>query len=259
MEKILFDSHAHINNEGYDAGKRAALMKRIDASALMYVIDVGFDVKSSRQAIRDAASRDWCYAACGVHPHDAAGLTDEGFEELSELLKKPKVVAVGEAGLDFYRDFSPRDVQRQVFRKQIRLALKTYMPLIVHDRDSAGEAISILKEEKAFIGAGVLLHCFSGSAVQALEYIKLGCTISIAGPVTYSNNKKTAEVARRIPLENLLIETDAPYLTPEPFRGKSNDSTNVEYVARKIAELRGISYEEVAAATLLNARRFFCI
>ena len=257
MDKILFDSHAHINNGGYSGAQRAALMARLDAAPLAFVVDVGFDVASSRRAIRNAEARPWCYAAVGVHPHDAVGLTEAGFEELRELLKAPKVVAVGEAGLDFYRDLSPRDVQREVFRKQIRLALETNMPLIVHDRDSGGEAVEILKEERAFSGAGVLLHCFSGSAEQALEYIGLGCTISIAGPVTYKNNKKTVEVAKRIPLASMLIETDAPYLTPEPFRGKPNDSANVEYVARKIAELRGLAYEEVAAATCENARRFF--
>ena len=259
MDKLLFDSHAHINNEGYSDAERAALIERIDAAPLAYVIDVGFDVASSRQAVKNAAARPWCYAAVGVHPHDAAGLTDSGFEELKELLNMPKVVALGETGLDFYRDLSPRDVQRSVFRRQIRLALEKNMPLIIHDRDSAGEAVAILNEEHAFAGAGVLLHCFSGSAEQALEYIGLGCMISIAGPVTYKNNKKTVQVAKQIPLENLLIETDSPYLTPEPFRGKPNDSTNVEYVARKIAELRGLSYEELAAATLDNARRFFGI
>ncbi|MDR3363716.1 MAG: TatD family hydrolase [Clostridiales Family XIII bacterium] len=274
---MLFDSHAHINYEKYTDGERAAVMGRVESSPVAFVLDVGFDMASSRLAARDAAAWPWCYAAVGVHPHDADAFTAADLAELRQLLKAPKVVALGEIGLDYYRDLSPRDRQRDAFRKQIRLALETGVPITIHDRDSGGETIQILKEEGAFsdarkaafppdapgaIGAPdarVLLHCFSGSAEQAFEYIGLGCTISVAGPVTFKNNKKTARVAAEIPLSRLLIETDAPYLTPEPLRGRPNEPVNVELVARKIAELRGISYEETAAATLANARRFFRI
>jgi len=234
-------------------------MERVEASPVSYVVDVGFNVESSRQAIKDAAEREWCYAAVGVHPHDVKDMKDEDAQTLLELAKTPKVVAFGEIGLDFYRDYSPRDVQRAVFRKQLNLAFETGLPIIIHDRESAGETINILIEEKAFSKARILLHCFSGSAEQAIEYIGLGCAISVAGPVTYRNNKKTVRVAAEIPLEHLLIETDTPFLTPEPFRGQRNEPANVEYVARKIAELRGITYEEVAAATLENAKRFYGI
>ena len=254
---MLFDSHAHINYEGYTGEERKAVMDRIEASPVSYVVDVGFNIESSEQAIADAAARPWCYAAVGVHPHDAEGFTDKDLETLKELVKAPKVVAFGEIGLDYYRDYSPRDMQRDAYRKQLRFALGTGLPIIIHDRESGGDTIAVLKEEKAFEKAKVLLHCFSGSAEQALEYVKLGCAISIAGPVTYKNNKKTGRVAETVPLDSLLIETDSPYLTPEPLRGKSNEPVNVEYVARKIAEIRGISYEEAAETTLENAKRFF--
>jgi len=256
---VLFDSHAHLNYEEYTDEERSDIMDRVESSPVIYVLDVGFDIESSRQAIKDAADRSWCYAAVGVHPHYAESFKDEDLATLKELTDAPKVVAFGEIGLDFYRDYSPRDMQRDAFRKQLRLALETGMPIIIHDRESGGETINILKEEGAFSNASILLHCFSGSAEQALEYAGHGCMISIAGPVTYQNNKKGVRVAAEVPLDHLLIETDAPYLTPEPFRGRRNEPANVEYVARKIAELRGISYEEVAEATLVNALRFFRI
>ena len=275
MNKILFDSHAHINYEGYSDEERAAVMARVDSSPVGCVVDVGFDIESSRQAIADAAARPWCYAAAGVHPHDAKILTNEALDALRELLGEPKVVALGETGLDYYRDLSPRDEQRDAFRKQLRLALDAVVPVIIHDRESGGDVIRILKEEGAFSDerkaafppnpetgtpdARVLLHCFSGSAEQAAEYIGLGCTISVAGPVTYKNNKKTIHVVSEIPLAHLLIETDAPYLTPEPLRGNPNEPVNVEYVARKVAEVRRVLYEDVAAATYANAKRFFGI
>jgi len=234
-------------------------MERVEDSAVSYVVDVGFDIGSSRQAIADAAAREWCYAAVGMHPHDAKYLTDDSLETLKELAGAQKVVAYGEIGLDFYRDYSPRDKQRDAFITQLRLAFETGLPIIIHDRESAGETIRILKEEGAFSKARVLLHCFSGSAEQAIEYIGLGATISIAGPVTYKSNKKTVRVVAEAPLEHLLIETDTPFLTPEPMRGQRNEPVNVEYVARKIAEIKGISYEEVAEATLINAKRFYGI
>jgi len=256
---LLFDSHAHINYEEYSDEERAGIMDRVEASLVSFVLDVGFDIESSRQAIKDAAERPWCYAAVGVHPHYAESFKKEDLETLKKLASEPKVVAFGEIGLDFYRDYSPRDMQRDAFRKQLRLALETGLPVIIHDRESAGETIEILKKEDAFSRAKVLLHCFSGSAEQAIEYAGLGCMISVAGPVTYHNNKKGVRVAAEVPIDHLLIETDAPYLTPEPLRGRKNEPANVEYVARKIAELRGISYEELAAATLANAKRFFGI
>jgi TatD DNase family protein len=269
VTKRLFDTHTHINSDDYTGEQRSALIARIEASDVAYAVDIAFDLPSARQAVRDAQENPWCYAAVGIHPHDAETLTDEALEALRKLAwesKKPggenAVVAIGEIGLDFYRDLSPRDVQREAFRRQIRLAKELGLPVTIHDRDSAGETVEILKDEGLLHpGAAqrVLLHCFSGSAEQALEYIGLGALISIAGPVTYKNNKKTVRVAEQVPIEHLVIETDAPYLTPEPFRGRPNESPYVEYVARKIAELKGVPYEEVARATCENAKRFFGI
>jgi TatD DNase family protein len=272
---MLFDSHAHINHDGYSDDERRDLIEAIERSDVGYVIDVGFDVKSSARAVSHAAEHARIYAAVGVHPHEADKMSDDDLARLAELAREPKVVAIGEIGLDYYRNLSPKEEQQYWFRRQIRLGLERKLPILIHDRDSEGDAVRILTEEGAFSperravfaknpvagyeSAGILLHCFSGTAEQALEYIKLGATISIAGPVTYKKNIKTAMVAEQIPLSHLLIETDAPYLSPEPFRGKPNTSPMVHYTAKKIAELRGVDISEIEAATCANAKRFFNI
>ncbi|MDR1068295.1 MAG: TatD family hydrolase [Clostridiales Family XIII bacterium] len=272
---MIFDSHAHINYDGYSEAEREELIRNIEGSGVSYVLDVGFDVASSRVAAAHAERLPWCYAAVGLHPHDAAGATDETVAEIRGLAARSGVVAVGEIGLDYYRDLSPRDAQQTMFRKQLDIARELGMPVTIHDRDSGGDTLRILKEEGFFDAervaafppnpetgipdARVLLHCFSGTADEALAAIELGATISIAGPVTYKKNDKTREVAARIPLAHMLIETDAPYLSPEPFRGKPNSSPFIVFTARKIAEVRGVSEEEIENATCENALRFFGI
>jgi len=274
---MLFDSHAHINNDFSDA-QRAEILRKIDESDVKYVMDVGFDLESSLQAIKDAESRDWCYAAVGVHPHDTDSMDDEILMMIEHLSKKNKVQAIGEIGLDFHYNNSKQDAQRYWFRKQIQLANKLRMPIIIHSREADQECMDILKEEGAFSDercswfpkrkgpdgtetkdARVLLHCFSGSKELGKQYVKLGATLSIAGPVTYKNNRKTREVVTEIPIEYLLVETDSPYLTPEPFRGKKNVSPYVEYTAKKVAELKEMAYEDVARITMENAKVFFNI
>ncbi len=426
--KILFDSHTHINNDGYSEEERAQLIAAIEDSEVAYVMDVGFDLPSSERAVSDAALLPWCYAAVGVHPHDTKTMTEEIYEKIRRLAGQPKVQAIGEIGLDFYYNHSDAEDQRYWFRRQIRLANELHMPIVIHAREADQETMDILKEEGAFseercgwfpprpgtgIGrkagaqttqkasrageggqaeaceagraeacdctradlgatrteacdctradldamraeaceaaaktnarkgteasragegrraeacdctiadlgatrgevcdctradldamraeaceaaaktnarkgteasragegrraeacdctenccmekdARVLLHCFSGSREMAEQYVKLGATISIAGPVTYKNNRKTSEVVSAIPIEYLLVETDAPYLTPEPHRGKKNQSPYVAYTARRVALLKGISYEEAARRTLENAKRFYGI
>lgn len=306
--KILFDSHTHINNDGYSEKERAQLIAAIEDSEVAYVMDVGFDLPSSERAVSDAALLPWCYAAVGVHPHDTKTMTEEIYEKIRRLAGQPKVQAIGEIGLDFYYNHSDAEDQRYWFRRQIRLANELHMPIVIHAREADQETMDILKEEGAFseercgwfplrpgtgIGrkagaqttqkasragegrraeacdctenccmekdARVLLHCFSGSRELAEQYVKLGATISIAGPVTYKNNRKTSEVVSAIPIEYLLVETDAPYLTPEPHRGKKNQSPYVAYTARRVALLKGISYEEAARRTLENAKRFYGI
>jgi len=256
---MLFDSHTHLNFETFTDGERAELAKEIEASDVSYVVDIGFDLESSAIAARHAERYPWCYATVGYHPHDASGMDDMSFSMIKALAKKPKVVAIGETGLDFYRNLSPKDVQREAFRKHIRLAVELRKPLVIHSRDADFEVLSILKEEQAFSNVRVLLHCYSGSRELAEQYIKLGAAISVAGPVTYSNARKLIEVVERIPIEYLLIETDAPYLTPEPLRGQRNKSQYVKYTAMKVAEIKGMTYEDVARITCENAKRFYGI
>lgn len=275
---MLFDSHTHINNENYTDEQRAALISEIAASDVSYAMDIGFDLASSVQAVKDAAENDWCYAVVGFHPHDAKNLDDMTLELIRGLAKKDKVQAIGEIGLDYYYDHSERDVQRYWFRRQIQLANELNLPIVIHTREADQDTMDILKEEGAFSAerqswfpkrkgpdgallpdSRVLLHCFSSSKELAKQYVKLGATLSICGPVTFKNNRKTREVVEEIPIEFLLVETDAPYLTPEPFRGRPNKAPYVEYTARKVAEIKGISYEETARITCENAKSFFDI
>ena len=278
LMKNLFDSHTHINNDTYTEEEREQLIADIEASDVAYVMDIGFDLPSSEQAVRDAARLPWCYAAVGVHPHDTKTMDEDIYARIRQLAGQPKVQAIGEIGLDFYYDHSDAKDQRYWFRRQIRLANELHMPIAIHSREADQETMDILKEEGAFSeercswfpqrpgrdgklekDARVLLHCYSGSRELALQYVKLGATLSIAGPVTYKNNRKTSEVVSAIPIEYLLVETDAPYLTPEPYRGKKNKSPYVEYTARRVALLKDLPYEEVARRTLENAKRFYGI
>ena len=254
---MLFDSHAHLNSEKYTSDLDQ-VVSRIEEAGLAYVMDVGFDLESSLLAVSHAQKYPWCYAAVGCHPHDAKTMDEASLIMFKGLAKKPKVMAIGEIGLDYYYDHSEREVQRYWFRRQIQLALAIDKPIIIHDRDAHGDVLSILKEEEAF-KTRVLLHCYSGSKEQAEQYVKLGATLSIAGPVTYKNAHKLLEVVRAIPIEHLLIETDAPYLTPEPFRGRRNEPAYVKYTAEKLAEIKGIPFEEAARRTAENAKKFFGI
>ena len=255
---MLFDTHTHLNEESFTAEEREKLIEKVIANTMLtYVMDIGFDVASSKQAVEDAERIDKCYCAVGVHPSDTVGMDESWLEEIRELSKHEKVKAIGEIGLDYhYEDTNPEE-QEKWFRMQIRLAKELDLPITIHSRDADQKTMDILKEEKAFDGAGVVLHCFSGSAELAKEYVKLGAMISIAGPVTFKNNKKTIRVVEEIPLEKLMIETDAPYLAPTPHRGERNRPWYVEHTARKIAEIKGIEFEEVARVTLDNGKRFF--
>lgn len=276
--KILFDAHAHINEESYTEADREALAAEIEASPVAYVLDAGNNLSTSIQAAEDAARYDWCYCVVGVHPHDAKDMDAEMLSQIRELAGRPKVCGIGEIGLDYHYDYSPRDTQREVFRQQIRLANELHAPIVIHSREAEAETMQILKEEGAFSSerqswfpkrpgpegeeypdSRVLIHCFSGSAETARQYVKLGATISICGPVTYKNARKTVEVVQQTPIEFLTVETDSPYLAPVPMRGKPNRSPYVEYVARRVAVLKGLPFEEVARITCENAKRFYGI
>lgn len=275
---LLFDAHAHINEERYDDKSRLDLCRKINESRdIAYVVDVGYDLTSSIIATEDAENNDWCYASVGIHPHYADDMDEETLKEIERLSHLPKVVAIGEIGLDYHYNNSEKEAQRYWFRKQIRLANRLRMPIVIHSRDADKETMDILCDEGAFSeertdffpkriadekecdDARVLIHCYSGSSEMASEYVNLGATISICGPVTFKNNKKTQRVVKDLSLDAMLIETDSPYLTPEPYRGRENDSTNVKFVAEKIAELKGMTVEEVARTTLWNAKKFYNI
>ncbi len=252
---MLFDSHSHITDEKFNNDRDAVIQRAFD-SGVKWILNPAVDFQSSLDAIELAQKYDNVYAAVGVHPHDAKTLDDNLLGLIKSLADKECVRAIGEIGLDFHYDNSPRDIQRHWFRKQIQMAKDVGKPIIIHDRDAHGEVFDILSEEGAFEN-GVLMHCYSASAEMAREYTKKGAYISLGGPVTFKNAKKAHEVAKTVDLDYLMIETDSPYLTPEPYRGKRNESAYVRYVAERIAELRGISVELLAQKTTANAKRFF--
>lgn len=279
MSAILFDSHAHINEGRYSDEERKAICDRITEHELLgFVADIGYDYPSSVQAAKDASDYPWCVAVVGVHPHDAKTVTEDVLNGIKDLTSGVRVKAIGEIGLDYYYMRSEKADQRYWFRRQIQLANELRMPIVIHSREADQETMDILIEEGAFSDerkswfperpisgdktapdARVDIHCFSGSAEIGREYVKLGATLGICGPLTYKNNKKTVRVCEEIPIDYLMVETDTPYLTPVPFRGKPNRPWYVEYTARKLAEIKGIEFEEAAKATCENARRFYDI
>lgn len=254
---MFLDSHAHLDDSKFD-GDRDKLIQGLPNRGIGCVVNAGADMESSKAGIALAQEYPHIYAAIGVHPHDAETMTDDDICELERMAAHERVVAIGEIGLDYYYDNSPRDVQKRRFIDQIELAYRTGLPIIVHNRDAHGDTLEIIRENHHKIHGGVM-HCYSGSVEMMREFIDLGFYISLGGPVTFKNAKKPIEVAREVPLERLLIETDCPYLTPHPFRGRRNDPGYVPLVAQKIAEIRGVSAEEIAKVTFQNALDLFKI
>ncbi|NLX62749.1 MAG: TatD family hydrolase [Tissierellia bacterium] len=254
---MLIDSHAHLDDRRFDKD-RDEIIKSLEEAGVELVINPGADVSSSIKAVALAEKYPNIYAAVGVHPHDAKTMDENTIDLLRSFTKREKVVAIGEIGLDYHYDNSPRDVQRKRFREQLALAKEVGLPVIIHSRDAAKDTYDILEEAQDGSLKGVM-HCYSGSIEMAMEYIKLGFYISLAGPVTFKNARVAKEVAKAVPIDRLLIETDAPYLTPEPYRGKRNEPVYVRYVAGTIAELRGMTFEEVAKKTAENTKRLFNI
>ncbi len=249
------DTHAHLQNELLRGGLEQVL-ERAQAAAVTTIMCIGYDLDSSREAVQLAQRYPQIYAVVGVHPHDAKQLDQNTLDELIKLAREPKVVAIGEIGLDFYRDLSPRDVQRQAFVQQIKLAQELGKPIVIHDRDAHQEVLDTIRREKAGSNGGIL-HCYSGHLPLAIDLMKEGFHISFAGPVSFKNGRKAQEVAVHIPLDRLLIETDCPYLTPEPLRGKPNEPAYVVHVAQAIAQLRRKSVEEIAYLTSRNANQVY--
>jgi TatD DNase family protein len=254
---MLFDTHAHLNAEQFEEDAEQVI-ERAKEAGVSHIVVVGFDGVTIPKAIELAEAYDFIYAAVGWHPVDAIDMTDEHLQWLEELAAHPKVVALGEMGLDYYWDKSPKEVQHEVFRKQIRLAKKVKLPIIIHNREATQDIVNILREEGASEVGGIM-HCFSGSVETAKQCIEMNFLISLGGPVTFKNAKKPKEVAAEIPMEKLLIETDCPYLAPHPYRGKRNEPSYVSLVAEEIARIKELSYEEVAKVTAENAKRLFGI
>lgn len=255
---MFIDSHVHLDDPRFDQD-RETIIDELKENDIEFVFNIGADKESSLSTIELAKKYEHIYAVIGVHPHSAIELEEQGIEWLRDLAKHDKVVAIGEIGLDFYYDNSPRDIQRKWFKTQLELAKELDLPVVIHTRDAAKETFDILKEAASDGKLKVLLHCYSGSEEMAVDYVKLGFFIALGGAVTFKNARVPRQVAAAVPLCNLLIETDCPYMTPEPFRGKRNEPKHVSLVAEKIAEIKGLSVEEVAKATAENAMRFFGI
>ncbi|PZX02847.1 TatD DNase family protein [Psychrobacillus insolitus] len=254
---MYIDTHVHLNADQYEEDLQEVINRALEANVTKMVV-VGFDRKTIEKAMQLAADYTFIYAVIGWHPVDAIDCTEEDLQWIEELSANEKVVGIGETGLDYYWDKSPKDVQQALFRKQIRLAQKVKLPIIIHNREATEDVVRILHEEEAHLTGGIM-HCYGGSVETAKQCIDMNFMISLGGPVTFKNAKKPKEVATEIPLEHLLIETDAPYLAPHPHRGKRNEPALVTLVAEEIARLKGISVEEVAAATTQNAKKFFGI
>lgn len=254
---MFFDTHTHLNVRQFTDDWEEVL-ERAFATGVTHMVMVGFDDETIPKAIELAEAHEHIYAAVGWHPVDAIDFNEEKLNWLRELAAHPKVVAIGETGLDYHWDRSPKDVQKAAFREQIKLAREVELPIIVHNREATADVIQILEEENA-AEVGGIMHCYNDTVEYVPACLEMNFYISLGGPVTFKNAKAPKEVATMVPLDKLLIETDAPFLAPHPNRGKRNEPAYVKLIAEQIADLRGISVEEVARATMENAKRLFRI
>lgn len=254
---MLFDTHAHYDDERFNED-RDEVIDRAYRSGVTCILNASSNLSSAVESISLARKFDFMYAAVGVHPHNVEEITENTLSVLTRLVEDPKVVAIGEIGLDYYYDFAPRELQKHWFAMQIRLAKELDLPIIVHNRDSHEDVMKIIKDEDAKSTGGVF-HCYSGSAEMAKELLDNNFYISVGGPVTFKNAKKIIEVVKYVPDDRLLIETDCPYLTPEPLRGRRNESSYIKFIAEKIAEIKGTNFEKIAHITTENAKRLFNI
>lgn len=252
---MLFDTHAHINDERFDSDRDELIMS-FKENGISNWCEIGYDILSSERAIKTAHKYDIAYAVCGVHPHDVQNLTEDDMKRLCKLLSDEKAVALGEIGLDYYYDNSERTKQRYWFDRQLKLAMEANMPVVIHTRDAMGDTIDILKANSGNTG---IIHCYSGSKESAKILLDMGYYISFAGPLTFKNASTALEVAAYVPEDRILIETDSPYLSPVPLRGKRNNPINVAEVAKKLADVRGVSFEHIAKVTYENAKKVYHI
>ncbi|MGN1001495.1 MAG: TatD family hydrolase [Oscillospiraceae bacterium] len=252
---MFFDTHAHYDDERFDAD-RDELLAGLPEAGVELVLNPGCDEPTSRAAVALAEKFDHVYAAVGWHPHEADSYNDESAALIRRWAAHPKVKAIGEIGLDYFYDFSPREKQREVFAAQLALAKELALPVIIHDRDAHGECMEIIGDCPGVRG---VFHCYSGSAEMARRLLDMGWYLSFTGAITFKNARKALEAIAVCPLDRIMIETDSPYLAPVPHRGERNDSRMLPYMAQVIADVKGISPEEAARITLENGRRFFGI
>jgi len=250
---MLIDSHAHLEMKEFDADRKDVI-ERAGLAGVDVMVTVGTNLALSRKALTIARQYENIYATIGVHPHDVAKAGDKTFDELKVLAQDPKVVAYGEIGLDFFRNISPREIQVEMFARQLELACEWNLPVIIHDRDAHEQTLRMVKASRVRRG---VFHCFSGDWEMAKQCIDLGFYISVPGVVTFDKSQKLHEVVRQAPIEYLLLETDCPYLTPVPHRGKRNEPSFMVHTAEKVAEIKGLSPEEVAQTTADNTRKLF--
>ena len=250
---MFFDTHAHYDDKAFDED-RDSILAALPESGVTLVIDPGCDIKSSRTAIELAARYEYIYAAVGIHPEELGDFTEEKLSEIRRLAGDGKGAAIGEIGLDYYWDDTHKAEQKELFRRQIELAIELDKPIIVHDREAHGDSLELVSRYPKLRG---VFHCFSGSAEMAKELLRRGWYLGFDGPVTYKNARKALEVLELCPMDRLLLETDSPYLSPVPMRGKRNDSRNLKYVAEKIAQVKGCTAADVACAAYENGRRLF--
>ena len=250
----LIDTHAHIHIDSFNAD-RAEVLERATAAGVARLINIGYDLPSSYASAALAAEHSQVFATAGIQPHYALETTDEHLREIVALVQRPKVVALGEIGLDYHHNRAPQDAQHALFRQQLALAGEQKLPVVIHAREAQADTVRILSEFAQ--GLTIVMHAFSGDWAYATACLELGAYISLAGPVTFPKATELHEVAQRVPLDRLLIETDCPYLSPHPHRGKRNEPARVHFVAERIAALRGIPYDDVVQTTWDNAHRVF--
>lgn len=255
---MLIDTHAHLDDERFD-NDRALVIENARKNGICNIINVGYNEKTILSTIDLINNNDFIFGAIGWHPNNAHQIKESDYQWIEELVSNnSKILAIGEIGLDYYHDYAPKEIQQEVFVKQIRIAKRLGVPIIIHNRDAHQDVMNILKEEKADEIGGIM-HSYSGSLEMALEYIKLNFYISFSGPITFKNAKNPKNVATNIPLDKILVETDSPYLTPEPHRGKRNEPVYVKYVSDEIARLRNLDIAEVNKITTQNAKKIFKI
>lgn len=251
---MIFETHAHYDDSQFDTD-REELLSQMEPGGIGTIVNVSASYESCEKTVALALKYPYIYAAVGIHPDEVGSLTEQSFAQMKELYRNNKVVAVGEIGLDYYWDVQSHETQQKWFIRQLELAGELDLPVIIHSRDAASDTLDIIKKHGALLNG--VIHCFSYSKEMAQEYVNMGYSIGIGGVITFPNGRKLKEVAEAIPLTSILLETDCPYLSPVPNRGKRNSSLNLTYVAQEIARLKGITYEEVIAQTEINARNLY--